>query len=102
MDMYSVFQIAQLVIRLIIYTFIGKGLLAILAGANYRENFIWRFFDTLTRPFWKLTRLIAPKFIHDATISYLTVFLLIALNVGMYMFFFSQGWITPPREDSAG
>ncbi|NTV94745.1 MAG: hypothetical protein HGA75_04935 [Thiobacillus sp.] len=99
MDPYAVFQVIQLILRLLIYTFIGKGLLALLAGAGYRDNVVWRFFDAVTRPVWRLTRLIAPRFIHDATIAWLAVLLLIALNLGLYMFFHHQGWIMPPRAD---
>lgn len=101
MDMYAVFQIVQLLLRLLIYTFIGKGLLALMAGANYRENPVWRLFDTVTRPVWRLTRVLTPRFIRDPAIGPLAVFLLIALNLGLYMLFYSQGWLTPPHP-SAG
>lgn len=95
--MYALFQIIQLLIRLLIYTFIGKGLLALLVGGRYRENTVWRFFDAITRPIWRLTRAISPRFIDDIAIAYLAVFLLIALNIGLYMYFHSQGWITLSR-----
>ena len=95
--MYVLFQVVQLLIRLLIDTFIGKGLLALLAGAHHRENVVWRFFDAITRPVRRLTRALAPRFIHDGGIGFLAVFLLIALNIGLYMLFHSQGWITPPR-----
>ena len=102
MEMYSLFQIIQLMLRLLVYTIIGKGLLARLAGSQYQDNFIWRFFDTITRPIWRLTRAITPGFVADAAISFLAVLLLIALNLGLYMLFYSQGWITPPRASPAG
>ena len=95
--MYALFQVVQLVLRLLVYTFIGKGLLALLAGKAYRDNVVWRFFDAVTRPAWRLTRAVAPRFIHDAAIAWLAVLLLVALNIGLYMLFYSQGWITPPR-----
>ncbi|MDD4882624.1 MAG: hypothetical protein PHR30_06450 [Gallionellaceae bacterium] len=97
MDMYALFLVVQLIVRLLIYTFIGKGLLALLAGPVYRDNVVWRFFDAVTRPVWWLTRVLTPRFVHDAAIAWLAVLLLIALNIGLYMLFYSQGWITPPR-----
>ena len=101
MDMYAFYQVLQLLIRLLIYTFIGQGLLVVLAGQRYRENFVYRFFDKITRPFWRATRWLAPRFINDAAIGLLTIFLLVALNIGLYMLFYSQGWITPPRSDGS-
>jgi hypothetical protein len=96
LDTYALFQILQLAIRLLIYTFIGKALLAVLAGAAYRENPVWRLFDAVTRPVWTATRAVMPRRLPDAMIGGLAVFLLIALNIGLYMLFYSQGWITPP------
>lgn len=95
--MYALFQIVQLVLRLLIYTFVGKGALALIVGAGHRENPIWRLFDAVTRPAWSLTRAVTPRFVGDAAVSYLAVFLLLAVNLGMYMFFYSQGWIRPLR-----
>jgi uncharacterized protein YggT (Ycf19 family) len=100
MDMYAVFQVVQLLLRLLIYTFIGKALLALLAGSGYRENVIWRFFDALTGPVWRLVRALAPRFIPDPAVGPLAVFLLIALNLGLYMLFYSQGWVTPPHPST--
>jgi uncharacterized protein YggT (Ycf19 family) len=100
--MYALFQIVQLVLRLLIYTFIGKGLLAFLAGQAYRNNVVWRFFDAITRPVWRLTRAITPRFVGDGAITFLAVLLLIIVNIGLYMFFHNQGWITPPRISPTG
>lgn len=84
----------QMLIRLLIYTFIGQGLLALLAGPAYRENVVWRFFDAITRPAWRLTRGLAPRSIGDRAIAPLAVVLLLLANIGLYMLFYSQGWIT--------
>mgnify|MGYP001083303153 CR=1 FL=1 len=97
MEPYALFQVIQLGLRLLIYTFIGKGLLALMAGAKHRDNVVWRFFDAVTRPVWRLTRALAPRRIDDAAIAWLAVFLLLALNLGLYMLFHHQGWIVPPR-----
>ena len=97
MDMYALFQVMQLLIRLLIYTFIGQGLLTLLAGARYRENPVWRFFNAITRPIWRLVRTVTPRFVGDGAIGFVAVVLMIALNIGLYMVFHNQGWITPPR-----
>lgn len=97
MDMYALFQIVQLLIRLLIYTFIGKSVLALLVGEGHRNNPVWRLFEAVTRPVWRLVRGVAPRFVPDAAISVLAVCLLIALNLGLYVLFYRQGWITPTR-----
>jgi uncharacterized protein YggT (Ycf19 family) len=100
--MSNLFLVAQMVIRLLIYTFIGKGALALLVGSNYHDNVVWRFFDSITRPIWRLTRAIAPRFVGDSAISFLAVLLLIVVNIGLYMAFHSQGWITLPQGSASG
>lgn len=98
----ALFQVGQMFLRLLIYTFIGKALLALLAGANYRANPVWRLFDVVTRPVWRLTRAVAPRRVPDAAIGLLSVILLIALNLGLYMLFHAQGWIAPLRPNTPG
>ncbi|TCJ12829.1 YggT family protein [Parasulfuritortus cantonensis] len=97
MDANALFQVIQLILRLLIYTFIGKGLLALLAGPGYRDNAVWRFFEAVTRPAWRLTRTLAPRFVRDGAIAWLAVFLLILANLCLYMLFHYLGWLTPPR-----
>lgn len=92
--MYALFQAMQMLIRLLVYTFIGQGLLALLVGPAYRENVVWRFFEAITRPAWRLTRGLAPRRIGDRAIAPLAVLLLLLANIGLYMLFYSQGWIT--------
>jgi hypothetical protein len=93
MDMFQVYQIIQIIIRVLIYTFIGQGALAVMIGARRSENFVYRFFSQITYPVWKLTRLITPRFIPDQQVGFFAVFLLLVLNVALYMFFYAQGWI---------
>src|SRR5512135_382395 len=102
MDLYAVFQVAQLLLRLLIYTFIGQGLLAVLVGPRHRDNPVWRLFDTVTRPVWRLVRAGAPRFVPDRAVAWLAVALLVALNLALYMFFHSRGWLVPPAAGTAG
>jgi hypothetical protein len=96
--MAALFQLVQLLLRLLIYTFIGKGVLALLVGTSYRDNTVWRFFDSITSPVWRLTRCLTPSRIPDTAIAWLAVLLLLALNLCLYMFFYSQGWIAPSPD----
>ena len=102
MDPNALFQVSQMFIRLLIYTFIGKAPLTVLAGANYRANPVWRLFDAVTRPVWRLTRAITPRLVADAAIGLLSVLLLIILNLGLYMLFHALGWIAPLGPNTPG
>ena len=93
--MYAAYQVIQLILRLLVYTFIGKWLLRRLAGPGYRANPVWRLFDIVTRPIWRFTRMIMPAIVPDSAIGAVTILLLLAANLALYMLFFSQGWLDP-------
>jgi len=44
---------------------LGQGLLYVLAGSRRQENFVYQLFALLTRPVFKATRAITPRFVHD-------------------------------------
>lgn len=94
MEAYALFQVLQMALRLLAYTFIGKGLLALMVGPAHGENVVWRFLDAITRPVWRLTRRLAPGFIGDRAIAPLAVLLLLLCNLGLYMLFHALGWIS--------
>jgi uncharacterized protein YggT (Ycf19 family) len=98
-DPYELFQIIQLFLRLLIYTLIGKMLLAWLAGARYRDNPVWRLFDKVTAPVRAAVRWLAPRAVSDRRLDLLAILLLLAINLVLYMVFYSQGWITPLQSD---
>ena len=93
MDMFKLFQIIQLVLGALMWTLVGQGVLALILGQKRATNFVYRFFTHITSPVMKPTRLIAPKFVADAHIGFLALFLLIMLRLAIYMFFAYNGWI---------
>lgn len=95
MEPYAIFQVVQLLLRLVIYTFIGQGLLGLILGPRRQENGVWLAMDKLTRPFWRLTRRLIPGFIGDRAIAPLAIAGLLTLNLALYMAFHALGWIAP-------
>lgn len=93
MTMFTLFNLIQLVLGILMYTMIGQGLLALLLGEGRDKNAVYLFITKLTRPAWKVTRFITPRFIVDRHIALLTFLLLIVLRVVIYMVFYSQGWL---------
>lgn len=60
---------------------LGQGALFILAGARRDQNFVYSLLKTVTSPIMKATRFIAPRFIIDAHIGFLALFLLLVIEV---------------------
>ena len=44
---------------------LGQGLLYVLAGARRNDNFVYQLFVLLTRPVFRITRAITPRFVRD-------------------------------------
>ena len=59
---------------------IGQGALFILAGARREGNFVYSLLKTVTSPIMKATRYIAPRFVVDAHIGFLALFLLLLIE----------------------
>lgn len=93
MNMFMVYQILVMVIATVTWTLIGQGVLALMLGPRHQANFIYRFMASITYPVIRGTRIIMPRFIVDAHIGFIALFLLLLLRLGVYMAFYSQGWI---------
>ncbi|MFZ5482953.1 MAG: hypothetical protein ACOZB0_01875 [Pseudomonadota bacterium] len=93
MSGYALFQGLQMLLRLWVYSLLGQGLLAWLAGPGYRDNAIWRLFNGVTWPVRRLTRALLPARVPDRMIGPFAVLFLLGLNLALYMLFHSQGWL---------
>lgn len=62
---------------------IGQGVLWLFGPKARDGNFIYDLFKTGTRPIVKVTRAIAPRFVHDAHIGLLAFFILVWLWLGL-------------------
>jgi hypothetical protein len=91
--MFTLYQLLSLALGVLMWTLIGRGALALLLGERRRENFVYRFFAGITAPLFRLTRLVTPGFVADAHLGLVALFLILALRIGLYMLFYSQGWI---------
>lgn len=60
---------------------IGQAALFVLAGSTRDKNFAYTLLKTVTSPIMKVTRFIAPRFIIDAHIGFLALFLLLVIEV---------------------
>lgn len=100
MDMFKLFQVITFVLAFFTWNLLGQGVLYLILGQRSRDNAIYKLIATISSPVIKLTRLLMPRFIIDAHIGFIAFLLLIALRIGVYMLFYSQGWL--PANLTAG
>ena len=65
---------------------LGQGALFILAGSRRETNIVYSMLKTVTSPLMKATRWIAPRFIVDQHIGFLTLFFLLVIEAVLIVF----------------
>jgi len=68
--------IARALVEVAGLALLGQGVLAVLAGRTRDDNLFYRIFQVVTRPVIRAVRFIAPRFILDVHIPFLSFFLL--------------------------
>ena len=69
------------VAEVLLLVLFGQGVLFILAGGTRHDNLFYKMFVTVTKPIFKVTRAITPRFIVDQHIGFVAFFLLLVLWV---------------------
>lgn len=67
------------------YFMLGQGILHLLSGRNRAANPIYRLFQLLTSPVYKLTRAITPKVVADQHVPFIAFALVFWIWVSMAM-----------------
>jgi hypothetical protein len=68
-------------VELLLLVLLGQGVLFILAGGLRHQNMFYKVFVTITKPIFKVTRFITPRFIVDQHLGFVAFFLLVVLWV---------------------
>jgi hypothetical protein len=76
-------SMARAVVEVAGLLLIGQGMLWLFGPRARDGNFVYDLFKKGTRPITKLTRAIAPRFVHDAHIGLLAFFFLVWLWLGL-------------------
>lgn len=76
-------SIARALVEVAGMLMLGQGILWIFGPRARDGNFVYDLFKLGTRPIIKLTRILAPRFVHDAHIGLLAFFMLIWLWLGL-------------------
>lgn len=78
-----IISILKMLVEIAGYSLLGRGLLALLAGAQREQNVFYRVLSTITSPVIRAVRFITPRFILDAHIPVVAFFLLFWLWVAL-------------------
>ena len=62
---------------------VGQGILWIFGPRARDGNFVYDLFKKGTSPIVKLTRIVTPRFVHDAHIGFVAFFILVWLWLGL-------------------
>ena len=84
--MYETIVILKALTEIAGVAFLGQGVLWVMAGAKREENLVYRLFKTLTSPVFRVTRIITPRVVLDRHLWLVTLFLLVALWIGLTAF----------------
>jgi uncharacterized protein YggT (Ycf19 family) len=85
---------------------LGQGVLYVLAGRNRESNFFYQILKTLTRPVYRLVRLVTPKVVvdrHIPMVAFIILFWLwVFLTIAKIQVCLGYGDLCKPRDDQAG
>jgi hypothetical protein len=91
--MFKVFQLTQLLLGVWMWTLLGRAFLWMLIPGDPNQNPIYRVMSWVCWPVLRPLRAVLPRAIPDAHLGFYAFFLVLALRIGVYMWFYSQGWL---------
>jgi uncharacterized protein YggT (Ycf19 family) len=97
--MLLVVTILKAINEVALYALLGQGILYLFAGARRNQNFVYNLLKAITSPAMKLTRAIAPHFVVDEHIPFLTLFLVLVLEFVLIvakLYLLTQAAAVPP------
>ncbi|MBU6286042.1 MAG: hypothetical protein EBT36_11905 [Betaproteobacteria bacterium] len=72
-------SVVKLIAEIALMALLGRGLVAVLAGARRDTNFFYQILTLLTKPFESLVRLITPRIVIDRHIPLVTFFIMVMI-----------------------
>jgi hypothetical protein len=78
--MYQLVVILKGVNEVALMALIGQAALFVLAGSRREGNFAYSLLKTITSPIMKAARFISPRFIVDAHIGFVAMFMLLVIE----------------------
>jgi hypothetical protein len=91
--------IVKAVVEIAGMALLGQFIVGLLAWGKRQENFVYRLFEIITRPFTRLTRLVTPRFVVDQHIP-LATFLLLFFVWVVVLFELRSSCIADPQQQA--
>jgi hypothetical protein len=73
----------RILVEICLFALIGQGVLATLPGVDREKNVFYLVLKTLASPGWRFARWVSPKFVVDAHVGWVALFLLGVLWIGL-------------------
>lgn len=70
MDVVFILKILKAIVEVAGFALAGQGIVALFAGNNRDQNFIYVIFKIVTNPVTKFARIVSPRFVPDRHIPF--------------------------------
>lgn len=91
--MFILFQILQIILGVWMWTLLGRAVLWMLIPGDPRTNLIYRVMTLACWPILTPLRAGLPRSVPEAHLGFYALILVLFLRVGLYMLFYTQGWL---------
>ncbi len=97
---YWYFHLPNYILAALMYTLLGRFVLSLFVSPDW-DNYIWRFFRTMTDPVLAAVAVITPRFMVGLLMPLVAVFWIIVLRIIYWMVLASLG-LAPPLGVETG
>ena len=91
MNLFTLYQILQIVLGFYWWMLLGQGVLFLFTGYHSENNFVFQLLRKINYPVTHLTRILAPAVIVDRHIGMLAFALVTVARIAVHIVFFRMG-----------
>ena len=73
----------RVLVEICLFSLIGQGVLAVLPGMDREKNVFYLVLKTLASPAVRFARWVSPRFVVDAHVGFVALFILLVLWLGL-------------------
>ncbi|GAB2667388.1 hypothetical protein [Arenimonas aestuarii] len=96
--MLTTYTLLSFVIAVLMWTLIGRGVLRLLIPGDPMKNPVYRLFTWALWPVLAPLRATLGRVVPHSHLGWYAFIILLALRIGLYMLFYSQGWLVLPAN----